>query len=92
MFSNPSLEMRFRLGKAEIHWAVKYRLSDGQKLSKKNYPLEELYGRNYLTEERNYRKITTDQVVGVSYFCHLLLQNGSKDLEKKRIDKNFVKR
>ena len=64
------------------------------KLSKKNYPAEELYPRNYLTEEKgNYRKITTDQVVGVSYVCHLLLQSGDVDgLEKqKRILKMLSK-
>ena len=43
MFSNPSLEMRFRLVKAEIHWAVKYRLSDGQ-----NYPRGIIRWKNYI--------------------------------------------
>ena len=43
MFSNPSLEMRFRLVKAEIHWAVKYRLSDGQ-----NYPRGIIQWKNYI--------------------------------------------
>ena len=46
--------------------------------------MEELYPTNYLTEERNYLKITTDQVVGMSSFFHLLLENSSGGLEKKR--------
>ena len=81
------LEMRFRLVKAEIHWAVKYRLSDGQ-----NYPRGIIWRKNYILRiirraelsRRNYPKITADQVVWVSSFHHLLPWNGRSSLEKKK--------
>ena len=81
--------------KAEIHWAVKYRLSDGQ-----NYPRGIIRWKNYILRiirqaelsRRNYPKITTDQVVGVSSFRHLLPYNGRSSLEKKRDDENVGER
>ena len=50
--------------------------------------MEELYPTNYLREERNYLKITTDQVVGLSSFSHLLLENGGSGLEEKMLSKD----
>ena len=63
-FFNPSENKALALTeKAEIHWAVKYRLSNGQ-----NYP-KELSDRRIISDEvsdgANYPKITTDQVVGL---------------------------
>ena len=74
MFFDPSENKALALTvKAEIHWAVKYRLSKEQ-----NYP-KELSDRRIISDEvsdgrikkdelsdgANYPKITTDQVVGL---------------------------
>ena len=72
--------------KSEIHWAVKYRLSDGQ-----NYPRGIIQWKNYIPgiiEEE-----LSENYGGSSCwaFHHLLPQNGNS-LEKKEntVERNFV--
>ena len=74
---------------------ISYELSDRQ-----NYPRGIIWWKNYILgiirqaelSKRNYPKITTDQVVGVSSFRHLLPYNGRSSLEKKRDDENVGER
>ena len=73
-FFNPSENKALALTvKAEIHWAVKYRLSNGQnypkELSDRRIISDEVSDRRFkkdeLSDGANYPKITTDQVVGL---------------------------
>ena len=84
---------------------IQEELSGGKMISNKlsdrqNYPRGIIWWKNYILgiirqaelSKRNYPKITTNQVFGVSSFRHLLPYNDRSSLEKKRDDENVCER
>lgn len=92
MFSNPSLEMRFRLVKAEIHWAVKYRLSDGKIIRRgiirwKNYIPRIIWQRRGIIW-----KLQRIKLLAWALSSTCCLKTAAVALKRKGIDKNVVER